>query len=109
MNARAGAVVLRGKYLWAGAPGGEVRIVRSSTRWGSGDDEDEANLAEDQAIETYYVWFESLSEPGSFNTCLGAQDSLEQARVAAEAAAGIGTSIVWTEGADELPECGSTT
>jgi hypothetical protein len=88
-------VVATGTFRYAGTIECDLRIVFSPVRYGSGDDEDESEIANDLVADTYYVQYGSASQRGIFNACGGAYPSLAEARSAAEAAPSIGSTIQW--------------
>ena len=91
-------VVATGTFLYAGTEC-DLRIVLSPLRYGSGDYEDEPELANDSLTDTYYVQYGSVAERGIFNASGGGYLSLAEARSAAEAAPGIGITVRWCSGA----------
>lgn len=56
-----------------------VRIIKWHTLYGSGDFEDPPEIANDTAVECYYVWFEDLVHKGKFTTCNGGFLHLDEA------------------------------
>ena len=91
-------MVATGTFVYAGTEC-DLRIVLSPVRYGSGDYEDELELANDSLTDTYYVQYGSVTERGIFNAGGGGYLSLAEARSAAEAAPGIGTTVRWCSGA----------
>ena len=91
-------VVATGTFLYVGTEC-DLRIVLSPVRYGSGDHEDEPELANSSLTDTYYVQYGSATERGIFNAGGGGYLSLAEARAAAEAAPGIGTTVQWCSGA----------
>src|SRR5688500_5797491 len=91
-------VVATGTFLYAGTEC-DLRIVFSPIRYGSGDCEDEPEIANDSVADTYYVQYGSTTQRGIFNAGAGGFPSLVEARAAAEAAPGIGLTIRWHTGA----------
>lgn len=89
--------VKAGTFLYAGAIECDVRIVLSRIRYGSGDDEDPPEIANDLDRETYYVWYGSTTHRGVFNAGAGGYPSLAEAMLAAESALGVGSSLRWDE------------
>lgn len=90
-------IVATGTFLYAGELECDVRIVFSPIRYGTGDDDDLPEVADDVMIDTYYIQYRSTSQRGVFNAGGGGFPSLSEARLAAEAAPGIGGSIRWHE------------
>lgn len=91
-------VVATGIFLYAGTIECDLRIVLSPIRYGSGDYEDEPDIAHDSVGDTYYVQYGSTTQRGIFNAGGGAYPSLEEARAAAESAPGIGPTVRWNLG-----------
>lgn len=88
-------VVVTGTFLYAGTIECDLRVVFSPVRYGSGDYEDEHEIANDSVEDTYYVQYGSTTQRGIFNAGGGAYPSLAEARFAAESAPGIGSTIRW--------------
>lgn len=88
-----GVVVAQGTWLYGGRVRSRIVIVRRDIRYGSGDYEDPAEVAEDRDVETFEVLYSSPSEPNEFRAGGGQYLTLEEARSAAEAACG--TSVTW--------------
>jgi hypothetical protein len=88
-------VVKVGTYLYDGSVECDIRIVRSPTRYGSGDYEDLPEVENDMKVDTFYVQYGSTTERDRFNAGGGGYSSLADAIAGAEAAPGIGKSIVW--------------
>lgn len=87
-------VVAAGTFVYAGHECA-LRIVFSPVRYGTGDDEDEAEIADDRTVDTFYIQYGSTTQPGVFNAGGGGHPSLAAARSAAEAAPGIGSTVRW--------------
>jgi len=97
MTLKAGETIAKtGCFTYAGKITCDLRIIRSAIRYGSGDHDDPPELADDQAVETFYVEYGSTTERGTFNARSSPHDSLDEAIDAAEAAPGIGDSVRWT-------------
>lgn len=90
-------VVKEGTYLYDGRVECDIRIVHSPMRYGSGDYEDSPEIENDVEIDTYYVWFGSITERGRFDAGGGAYSSLGDAMEGAKRAPGIGSSIRWKD------------
>jgi hypothetical protein len=88
-------IVKEGTYLYDGAIECDVRIVHSSVRFGSGDDEDEPEIANDLARDTYYIHYGSTTERGRFNAGGSEFPTLAEAVAHVESAPGIGRSVRW--------------
>ena len=56
-------VVKRGIALYDGTVPYNVKIVKSSVLYGTGDYEDPEEIREDRGIECYYIWYESPGPP----------------------------------------------
>lgn len=92
-------VVATGTFLYAGAIECDLRIVFSPIRYGSGDSQEEPDIAYDLVVDTYYVQYGSVTQRGMFNSGGGGYPSLAEARSAVEAAPGIGPTVRWHTGA----------
>ncbi|MCL4296450.1 MAG: hypothetical protein KJ077_12010 [Anaerolineae bacterium] len=77
-------VVKEGTAVYDKAVPYEVRIIQSPIRYGSGDYEDPPEIYEDTLVKCYYVWYESLTEQGSFNAGGGVFPTLAEAMAKAE-------------------------
>jgi hypothetical protein len=91
----ADVVEMEGTFLYDGTVVCDLRIVRRPVRFGSGDYEDPPEIRDDLVQDTYYVEYGSTTERSVFNAGGGAHDSLRAAITSAEAAPGIGKTIVW--------------
>jgi hypothetical protein len=92
-------IVATGTFLYAGAVECNVRIMFSPIRYGSGDDADEPEIADDVAADTYYVQYGSTTEPGGYNAGTSGYSSLAEARAAALADLGTGAALHWNDDA----------
>ena len=92
-------IVATGTFLYAGTIECDLRIVFGPIRYGSGDYEDESEIANDSVADTYYVQYGSTTQRGIFNAGGGSFPSLAEARSAVEAAPGIGPTVRWHSGA----------
>jgi hypothetical protein len=86
--------IVKAGTFWYGDAIGRVLIERSGMRWGTGDPDDEPLVRDDAAAETYYVCFEGT------DGCMGSSrggpcSTLAEAITLAEAAPGIGETVVW--------------
>lgn len=88
-------VVKEGVFFYDGSVECDVRIVCTSIRYGSGDYEDEPEIANDLERKTFTVQYGSTTERGIFNAEGGAYSSLKEAIDSAESAPGIGSTIRW--------------
>ena len=84
MHGKSKAVVKTGTYLYAGEVVCDLQVVYSAVRYGSGDSEDPADVANDQSRASYYLEYGSTTERGAFSAGGGGFDSLEQAMQHAE-------------------------
>ena len=91
-------VVATGTFTY-GAVECDLRIVLSPIRYGSGDYEDEPEIGNDVVQDTYYVQYGSVTQRGVFHAGGGGYPSLIEARLAVEAAPGIGPTVIWLSGA----------
>ncbi len=81
-----------GTWLYADNVLCEVRIVRRHTLYGSGDYEDPPEIAEDRAVECFYLLFRTpTGQPEWVGG--GAALSLAEAELLAESK--LGPSLVW--------------
>ncbi|MDP9123892.1 MAG: hypothetical protein M3N82_04735 [Pseudomonadota bacterium] len=88
-------VVKEGTFLYDSAVVCDLRIVRRPIRFGTGDDEDPPEIRDDLVQDTFYVEYGSTTQRGVFNAGGGAHPTLLTAIAHAEAAPGIGKTIVW--------------
>jgi len=89
------SVVATGTFVYDDLVECDLRIVFSSIRYGSGDYEDEPDVADDVEIDTYYLEYGSTTQRGVFNAGGGGYATLAEARAAVEAAPGIGPTVRW--------------
>lgn len=90
-------IVKTGTFLYDGLVTCDVMIVRGPICYGSGDDEDPPDVANDQQRETFYIWYGSTTLRGHYNAGGEARFTLQEAMEAVEAAPGIGNSVRWNE------------
>ena len=58
------APLITGTWRYAGSIPCEVRIVRHNTLYGSGDDEDSPQIANDREVECFYILYQTpVGEP----------------------------------------------
>lgn len=93
-------IVATGTFLYDGVVECDLRIAFSATRYGTGDHEDEPEIANDVVTDTYYLEYGSTTQRGVFKVGGGGYPSLTAARAAAEAAPGIGPTVRWHPGAE---------
>jgi hypothetical protein len=72
-------VVKAGSFLYDDSVVCDVQIRHSPVRYGSGDYEDPPELAEDQQIDCFNVYYGSTTERGQFSAGGGSFESLEEA------------------------------
>jgi hypothetical protein len=89
------ATIKSGTWLFGGTVPVGVRIVKRDTFHGSGDEEDSPEVREDQKVTTFAVWFESTTQPGTFNAGGGQYRSLAEAVAATEHL--VGATLTWHE------------
>jgi hypothetical protein len=90
-------IVKSGTFLYDGTVLCDVCIAYSPIRCGTGDYEDEPDVANDLEIDSYYVWFGSTTERGQFNAGGGAYSSLEGAIASVETDPNFGSSVMWID------------
>jgi hypothetical protein len=88
-------IVQEGTYLYAGAVECEIRIVFSPIRYGTGDYEDQPDVANDIECSAYYVQYGSTTQRAVFNSGGASYLSLAEAIASAEATPGIGNTVRW--------------
>ena len=93
------ATVKRGTFLYAAEIECDIRIIRSQVRYGTGDDEDQPEIANDIEVESYYVHYGSTTQRGVFSAGSIAFPSLELAMLGAAEQLGPKRTIQWCEGA----------
>jgi hypothetical protein len=89
------SLIQEGTFLYDGTVEGDIRIVHSPVRYGSGDHEDLPDIQNDLTQDTYYVWYGSTTERGVYVAGGGHYASLQEAVQAVEGAHGIGTTARW--------------
>jgi len=104
-----GKIVKRGTFLYDGTVQCGLCISLSTVRYGTGDYEDEPDVANDVETDTYYLWFDSPAAETRFNSGGGAYSSLSEAVAAAERFPGIGSTVQWAQQAvaTDRPKTGS--
>jgi len=90
-------IVKAGTFLYDGEVLCDVVIVRDPILYGSGDEEDPPEVAEDRERETFYIRYGSNTTRGQFNAGRPARFTLAEAMKAAEEAPGIGSTIRWID------------
>lgn len=74
----------------------DVCIAFSPVRFGTGDYEDPPEIGDDVVIDTYYVFFGSTTERGSYTAGGGGYSTLAEAVAWVEARPRFGNTIVWS-------------
>jgi hypothetical protein len=72
-------IVREAVWLYDGTVPIRIRVRRSSMTYGSGDQDDAPEFANDQPIESFCVCYESAGSPGVFNNAQLNLPSLEEA------------------------------
>jgi hypothetical protein len=72
-------IVKRGYWMYAGTQRAEIRIVAGTLLYGSGDDEDPPEIANDEQVACYYVAYESPPGSGCFPAGGGRFRSIDEA------------------------------
>jgi hypothetical protein len=88
-------VVLSGTFIYGGTVECDVRIVHSPVRFGSGDQDDHADIRDDVETPTFYVEYGSTTQRGVFTAGGGGHSSLAAAVTAAEVALGGASAVKW--------------
>jgi poly(ADP-ribose) glycohydrolase ARH3 len=96
VTGREGAIVAEGTWLYGGRIRSRIVIVRRMTRYGTGDVEDPAEVADDRDEETFEVLYAFPTEPNQFPAAGGQYPTLSDARAAVEAVCG--PSVTWNTG-----------
>ncbi len=96
MEAYPDPIVKRGYWLHDGVTRSGIRIVRSQTLYGTGDPDDPPEIANDRAVECYYVIYDSPSPFAPRGAAGGAYLTLEDAVVAVERTTK--APVVWESG-----------
>lgn len=73
----------------------EIRIVFSPVKYGTGDIEDPAEVANDLEQGTFYIQFGSTTQRGVFQSGSRGFRSLAEATAEAESTPGIGPTLEW--------------
>ncbi len=79
-------IIRTGVFLYDDSVSCDLKIIRHNMRYGSGDAEDEPEIADDVEGEFYYIGYGSTVERGKFTGWSGAFSSIEEAVTAAEVA-----------------------
>jgi hypothetical protein len=95
MPSEIGKIVKEGTYLYDGAVPCGVRIRFQSVRFGTGDYEDPFEVAEDQAIPTYYIEFSVTTDVNDFRSGGGGFESLEDAVAHLHSVPYVASSLRW--------------
>ncbi len=73
-------LVLRGSWLYSGTVPCEIKIVCQNVAYGTGDYEDDPEMAEDKEGLFFYILFQAAGSPGEFKSMVGPFDTLESAK-----------------------------
>lgn len=96
MQLNAGEVVVQeGTFLYAAEVECRLRVIRSSVLYGSGDEEDEPDLSQDQHVQCFYIEYGSATDPNAFVARSQAFPSLQEALQGAANQLGPGSSVRW--------------
>lgn len=80
MELREGEAIVRaGTYLYDGTVPGDIRIVRTNVRFGSGDHLDEPEVRDDQPGTWFEVWYTPAGERGQFKNGIPGFRTIEDA------------------------------
>lgn len=90
-------IVKTGTFLYDENIVCDVVIVRGPICYGTGDDEDPPELANDHQRETFYIHYGSSTERGHYNAGVGDHPTLQAAIAAVEAAPGFGSTVKWSD------------
>jgi hypothetical protein len=88
-------IVKHGTFLYDDLVLCDICIALSAIQYGSGDYEDPPEIADDVEVETYYIFFGSTTERGSYNSQSHGHFTLAEAIADAESRSGFGKSIKW--------------
>jgi hypothetical protein len=88
-------VVKTGSFLYAPGVKCEIRIVHSPVRYGTGDQDDPPEIANDVEANSYYVQFGSPAQPGVFVAGSVAFPSLKEAMLGAAEQLGAQRALRW--------------
>ena len=90
-------VVKEGTFCYDSDIECDIRVIRSTVRYGSGDPEDSPQIANDVEQTTFYIQYGSTTERGVFNAGGCGYPRLAEAAAAAVESPGIGNTIRWRE------------
>ena len=88
-------VVNTGTFLYATSVECDIRVIRSSVRYGSGDQDDPPEVANDIEVESYYVEYGSTTQRGVFSAGSTAFSSLQEAILGAAEQLGPHRTVHW--------------
>jgi hypothetical protein len=89
------SVVAEGTYLYDNTVECRLRIIYSPMQFGTGDSDDDLEIANDVVRDAFYIEYESTTDQERFNAGGGSCASLEEAKAKAESTPGIGHTIRW--------------
>lgn len=87
-----GTPVAEGKWLYAGSVPTKVRVLQSEVAFGSGDNEDEPEMAADRSGRCFYVEW-GPAGGGSGGSVTGPFTTIEQAKAHVQSTA---PSVLWS-------------
>ncbi len=94
-------VVQEGIFLYAAQVDCRVRVIQSSVLYSTGDEEDEPEVSQDQAIECFYIEYGSTTDPDTFVARSQAFPSLQAAMQGASSQLGQRSSVRWSGNSSE--------
>jgi hypothetical protein len=90
-------VVKTGTFVYAVGVECDVRIVHRFVRFGTGDQDDPPDIADDIVVDSYYVQYGSTTQRGVFNSESAAFESLQEAMFGAIQQLGQERTVRWHE------------
>jgi hypothetical protein len=88
-------VIKQGTFRYADTVVCDIRIIKTHIRYGTGDDEDPPEIANDIEGEFYDVEFGSTTQRDVYLSSMRGLPSLDEAICAAEQAPGVGATLHW--------------
>jgi len=73
-------IIQRGTWLYDGTVSCEILIVRRNIAYGTGDYEDDPEIAEDIEGIFFYILYQAAGSPGEFKSEVGPFNSIEEAK-----------------------------
>jgi hypothetical protein len=77
-------IIREGVWLYSGTVPVSVRVLYSTQIWGSGDDEDEVTIRDDQNLPCYFLAYEMAGKPGDYCNLIPNLESVTAAFACAE-------------------------